>query len=286
MSKEIILHPVCEIFPKMSETEFQELKESIREHGLKTVITFWRGQLIDGRHRARALEELGISIDYHWAELEDDDDPIAFAIAANLHRRQLTTSQKSMVAAELATLQNGSNQYQKQGGEISPATLTIEQAAETVGVDRKSVVTAKAVQRDAAPEVVEAVKAGDLSLNAAKKLAEAEPDKAKQAEIVAKGKEHVREVVAAKKAEPKSEPPVALPAAKKAAERGSIAFAKRIRELAGADAKRVRKANTVMTYLMEASADERKAVMHLIAAIDGGGDVTVKALDAWLQENP
>jgi ParB-like chromosome segregation protein Spo0J len=57
MSKPIVLHPVVDLFPPMTEPEFQELKESIREHGLKTVITFWRGQLIDGRHRVRAMQE-------------------------------------------------------------------------------------------------------------------------------------------------------------------------------------------------------------------------------------
>jgi hypothetical protein len=57
-----------------------------------------------------------------------------------------------MVAAELATLQNGSNRYTNAGELINSPTLTIEQVADAVGVGRDTVVRAKAVKRDAAPK--------------------------------------------------------------------------------------------------------------------------------------
>ena len=48
-----------------------------------------------------------------------------------------------------------------------------------------SVVAARKVQENAAPEVVEAVERGELSLSKAAKLTKAQPDKKKQAKAVA-----------------------------------------------------------------------------------------------------
>lgn len=58
----------------------------------------------------RACEELGIE------PLEDDIDPVAFAVAANQRRRNLTNnSQLAMCAAKMAGLKHGSNQHKREG---------------------------------------------------------------------------------------------------------------------------------------------------------------------------
>ncbi len=102
------------MIPLMSEEEFQELKANIAEHGVRDFVTFWKGQLVDGRHRVRAMQELGIDVACHSSELFDDDDPIAFTISVNLKRRNLTESQRKITASKLATLLQGDNQQTKE----------------------------------------------------------------------------------------------------------------------------------------------------------------------------
>lgn len=96
------MHPAADIFPMMDEPDFQRLKEDIRQNGLQESITLWRNQLIDGRNRLRACEELGIQHDPN--EIDDDADPIAYVLSANMHRRHLSKTQVAMVGAKVFEL--------------------------------------------------------------------------------------------------------------------------------------------------------------------------------------
>jgi ParB-like chromosome segregation protein Spo0J len=165
---EIKIHPACDLFPSMSEEDFQELKANIAEHGVRDFVTFWQGQLVDGRHRVRAMQELGIDVACHSSELFDDDDPFAFAISVNLKRRHLTTSQRAMIASKLATLLHGTNQFdEKVDARIQASTTTQEKAAEALNVGRSSIQEARKLERNAAPEVAAAVHAGTVTLGSA-----------------------------------------------------------------------------------------------------------------------
>jgi hypothetical protein len=76
-------------------------------------------------------------------------------IARNLNRRHLDASQRAMIAAELATMARGRPEKASNDALISDAT-----AARLLNVSEPSVERAKALKRDAAPNVVDAVRAG------------------------------------------------------------------------------------------------------------------------------
>lgn len=231
MSKRINLndfpiHPAAELFPMMSETEFQEMKEDIRLHGQSDDILMWNGQLLDGRNRLRACTELGI--EPSWIELELSLDPVVWVLSHNLHRRHLTTSQRAMVADKLAILLFGDNQHKKEGASIDAPSQA--EAAEKMHVSRKSVQRARKVRKTASKKVIEAVERGEMSLNAA-----LETTKQSEAEKAAKAAERAA-VKAAKEAE--------KAAAKAAREQVKAAKAaeKTAREKAKADAKAAKEA--------------------------------------------
>jgi len=178
------VHPAAELFPMMSETEFQAMKEDIRIHGQNDDVLIWNGKLLDGRNRLRACTELGI--EPGWSELPKTIDPVAWVLSHNLHRRHLTTSQRGMVATKLATLLQG----EKKTDAGIQASSQIE-AAEKLNVSRDSVQKARKVKQKATPEVVAAVESGTMSLNAAvattkPKATQAEKDAAKAAKAKAK----------------------------------------------------------------------------------------------------
>ncbi len=96
------IHPAIACFPPMTEEEFQGLKQSIAKNGQMASIAYWKGMLVDGRHRLKACEELGI--DPMACELLDEEDPVEYAIANNLHRRGISKAQRAGIEAKLMKL--------------------------------------------------------------------------------------------------------------------------------------------------------------------------------------
>ncbi len=150
------IHPAAELFPMMSETEYEGLKEDIKRHGQRDFIMLWKRRLVDGRNRLRACEELGI--EPAFTELSEEVDPVAWVLSHNLHRRHLTTSQRAMVATKLATLLHGDVKSQKSDASIDASSQS--EAAGKLNVSRKSVQRARTVATKATPKVVAAVEAG------------------------------------------------------------------------------------------------------------------------------
>ena len=172
------IHPLAEKFPEMPQKDFDELKESIRKHGLfEPIIVNANGQILDGRHRYKALIELGFGLKVYqstlsFGDIQTKDKPLSeepFIYDANMKRRHLTESQRSTVAAEFA------NMCQGERTDLEPSDncpkVSQERAGELFNVSSKSVGRAKKVKAKD-PEAFAKVKAGDLSLNAAAKSVE------------------------------------------------------------------------------------------------------------------
>lgn len=194
------VHPAAELFPMMSETEFQAMKEDIRLHGQNDDVLIWNGTLLDGRNRLRACTELGI--EPGWAELPKTIDPVSWVLSHNLHRRHLTPGQRAMVAEKLATLQSGDNQHTKEGGSIEPPSRA--EAAAQLKVSLASVKRARRVRAKASKKVIAAVEAGTMSLNAAEATTKPKASQAVKAAAKA-AKEQAKAEAAAEKAREKLE---------------------------------------------------------------------------------
>lgn len=151
-------HPACELLPEMAQSEYRELVEVIREHGLRKPILLDQDRLIlDGRHRWRACQELGIDprLQIYAPPLEGRElqtAKIALVVSRNLKRRHLTTQQRAAIAAELATLARGGDRGNQHTG---------AKAAELMRVSERSVERAKARMRDD-PEAHQQAKSGPL----------------------------------------------------------------------------------------------------------------------------
>lgn len=187
------IHPAANIFPMMTEEEYQGLKADIKEHGQREYITEWCGKIIDGRNRLRACEELGIEPDI--CELDADQDPYAYVISHNLHRRHLTESQRSMVAGRLAALKEG--RPKKESKETPPiGGVSVADAAALLNVGERSVARAKKVIEHGSKELNEAVDRGEIPVSFAAKFVTEEPDKKTQTELVKQGKAAMKEHIA------------------------------------------------------------------------------------------
>ncbi len=151
-------HEAAGIFPRMDDAAFDELVANIKEHGLLEPIWTLDGKVLDGRHRFWACEKAGVTPTFReWK----GDDPIAFVISLNRHRRHLTPSQLGLVAEKVATMRQGERTDLPQSCGMSQA-----QAAKLVGVSVRQVQLAGKIRREGTPEDVAAVQAGTKTMNA------------------------------------------------------------------------------------------------------------------------
>jgi hypothetical protein len=161
MISDLQTHPLARIFPSMSAEEFAGFKADIAARGVLEAVWLYEGQILDGRHRARACRELGVP--YATRDYEGDD-PLGFIIAMNLHRRHLNESQRAMVAATLANMTVGRPPASDNSLNLGNKPMSQSQAAEILNVSPALVSQAVKVRREAAPELVEAVEHGRLKV--------------------------------------------------------------------------------------------------------------------------
>jgi hypothetical protein len=94
------------IFPLMPAHQLAHLTADIEASGLQEPIVLLDKRILDGRNRWLACQAARVKprfVDFRG------DDPVAFVLSANLHRRHLSESQRAMCAARLATSKHGQN---------------------------------------------------------------------------------------------------------------------------------------------------------------------------------
>lgn len=94
-------HPLATKFPDMNDKDFAALVADIQANGQREPAVIFQGQILDGRHRARACAMLGI--DLVTTVFEGDEEAAARLVdSLNVHRRHLTREQRrSLIEAEL-----------------------------------------------------------------------------------------------------------------------------------------------------------------------------------------
>ncbi len=176
-------HPLANLFPMIEGPERVAFRQSIRDKGLRVRIVMHEGMILDGRNRYREL--LGLQLIDHatdWStspyfrafgsEETDGNSPLDFVMDLNLDRRHLNESQRASVAARMATMNRGERTDLKDGSSLGEAVESISraEAAERLNVSERSVNSAKKVQDQGAPELVDAVDQGVLPVSVAEKL--------------------------------------------------------------------------------------------------------------------
>jgi len=149
------------------------LAADIGTNGLAEPIVLLDGQILDGRNRHAACSLAGV--DPSFSEFVGDD-PAAWVVSKNLHRRHLSESQRAMVASRLATRPHGDQPDAPIG-----ASRTQPAAAELLNVSRRAVQRARAVQALGVPELVEAVDSGGIAVSRAAEIARMPDDEQRAA---------------------------------------------------------------------------------------------------------
>lgn len=175
------VHPAAALLPRMSKSDFQELKRSIREDGQRHPIILYRGEILDGVHRALACVEIGLE---PKVEEYDGSDPYTYTIVANFSRRHMTASQRAMFLTDVMPeiereLRKESRSAKVTGAErlrkrrAEPQAQRIRDRIGRMGrVSGRSLQRAKRLKVAGDAELAEKVATGQMSLSGAEKVLE------------------------------------------------------------------------------------------------------------------
>ncbi len=167
MESKFKTHPAADCFPMMRGAAYERLRDDIAANGLLFPVKLCSHEgewtILDGRNRARACDELGIK---YKTEVYDGKTPIKYVVSANLARRDLTDWERHEAANALADLVRGRPSKSAQS-----ADLTQSDVADAMELSDRTMRKQKYAKENAAPEVVEAAAAGEISINAAHEIA-------------------------------------------------------------------------------------------------------------------
>lgn len=168
-------HELAELFPRLSDEEMEDLGADIEKNGLVEPVTMYQGKVLDGRNRVTACLKRGIEIE---TVEYDGDTPLAFVISKNARRRHLSVSQRAILADKLANMKPGERKNAKQANlpisegvetkEVASqvAAVSQDEAAKMMGVSPRLVRHVAKLRREA-PELIEQVELGKMTINAA-----------------------------------------------------------------------------------------------------------------------
>jgi hypothetical protein len=148
------LHPITRDYDDLTDEETAALRESLRAVGQLVEVVIWKGQIVDGRHRAKLCKELGHKLKYHDIGDVPEDEMRRVVRALNEHRRARTTPltneekrQRTVVALtinpkwsnrKIAEMVGVSHTFVAEVREQLVSTGNVASSEKTVGKDGKS----------------------------------------------------------------------------------------------------------------------------------------------------
>jgi len=203
------VHPAAEIFPMLDDTAHAELREDIRDNGLRQPITLFAGKILDGRNRAKACAELKIEPRF---EYYDGPDPLGYVISLNLRRRHLNESQRGMVRARVEGLRPQGGDRRSEGFKSPNGAL--KTAVEQLNASDRTTDRARKVLNEGTRELIAACDGGDIAVSLAADLAT--QDEELQRDVVASVRDGLKPKEAVRRAQAKriAEGATALPKGK------------------------------------------------------------------------
>lgn len=194
--QEVIMefHEIANILP-MEKGSLSSLAEDIAKNGQQIPIELYEGKILDGRRRWQACNMAGVAP--KTVEV-NPDDPVGYVKSLNVHRRHLTPSQLSMVAARFRDYydRQAKERMAEGGGDkksgvenlphpIEGTCKARDAAGKEFGVSGKSVDHATKVLEKGVPELIEAVDEGRIAVSTAAKLTN-EPEEEQREKAIKK----------------------------------------------------------------------------------------------------
>ncbi len=185
----------------LTPSEYAALERSILAEGCRDALVLWDDVLIDGHNRYAICQKHGIQFNtVQNNSFSTIEDVMLWMIDNHLARRSVTDFQRGMFTLrKKAILAARAEAQQERKPEAAPAEApaprplsTREEVAKAAGISSNTISRIEKIQKTAAPELVEAVRSGTISLNAAAAVASLPSEE--QVAAVAAGKKELQQV--------------------------------------------------------------------------------------------
>ena len=204
----IINNDLLAYIDPLTADEAAALEQSLLTEGCRDALVLWGDILVDGHNRYRLCQKHGIPFNtIQNTTFTSMEDVHLWMIDNHLGRRSVSDFQRGVLALRKkeilshrrdqfdrtpadADSNTGTNEQQENKLAKAPA-LTREAIARAARVSSATIGHIEKIQKTAAPELVEAIKAGAISINAAAAVATLPSEK--QVAAVAGGKKELRQ---------------------------------------------------------------------------------------------
>lgn len=185
----------------LTPAEYEALEHSLLSEGCREALILWRDVLIDGYNRYSICRKHGIEFRTIQNDKFDSIDEVKLWMIDNqLARRSVTDFQRGLMALrkkeimEARAAQKKDPELQTEDDQAVPFTPpwnTREDVARAARVSANTITQIERIQKAAAPELVEAVRSGTISVSAAANVASL--PKEAQVAAVAGGKKELQQ---------------------------------------------------------------------------------------------
>lgn len=169
----------------LTPVEYAALERSLQAEGCRDALVLWRDVLIDGHNRYDICQKHGIPFrtvhNNNFATLEDVmlwviDNNLARRSVSDFQRGMLALRKKEIVAARAAqrAAEAPPEQAPEEAGadeSVDPPWSTREDVAKAARVSASTLSQIERIRKTAAPELVDAVRSGTISVSAAANVA-------------------------------------------------------------------------------------------------------------------
>lgn len=187
----------------LTEDEYAALERSLLAEGCRDALVLWGDLLVDGHNRYSVCQKHGLPFNTiqndSFQSIEDVhlwmiDNHLGRRSVSDFQRGELALRKKEILATRLVQVKAHSSDESRTdvtpAGEASPQ-LTREVIARAARVSSATLGQIEKIKKTAAPELISAVKAGVVSINAAAAVASLPSEK--QVAAVAGGKKELRQ---------------------------------------------------------------------------------------------
>lgn len=157
--------------------ELDNLKKSILTEGCRDPLVVWAetNTLLDGHNRLSICLEHDLPYQVKLMSFADENEAKVWIILNQFSRRNLNPFQRSELALKLESI-FAAQARKNQGARTHPEPIrTREAVAEVAAVSHGTLDKVKAISQEAHPSLAEAVRKGEVSIDAAYQVATAHP---------------------------------------------------------------------------------------------------------------
>ena len=188
----------------LTDSERAMLERSLLDEGCRDPLVLWRDILVDGHNRYEICQKHGIAFNTVTNDkFQNIEQVMLWMIDNQLSRRSVTDFQRGMLALRKkallaasekpeAVVENHAAQAEESTPAPSPAARTSrKEVAQIAGVSSHTIAQIEKIQKTAAPELIDAVRVGTISIGAAATVASLPNEE--QVAAVAGGRKELRQ---------------------------------------------------------------------------------------------